>query len=80
MFAKLTKDRQTLTTNDSRPKSLNTIRTTSSTDLNENKPISTTMVSSEHKLSPIESFYANKSILVTGATGFIGKVGNGVWC
>lgn len=26
--------------------------------------------------SPIKKFYANKHILVTGATGFIGKVSN----
>lgn len=25
-------------------------------------------------LSPITKFYANKSVLITGATGFIGKV------
>lgn len=26
--------------------------------------------------SPISDFYANRSVLVTGATGFIGKVSN----
>lgn len=25
-------------------------------------------------LSPVKSFYSNKSIFITGATGFIGKV------
>ena len=44
--------------------------TTEPVDNNENNSSKTAAI----KKTPITSFYANKTIFITGATGFVGKV------